>query len=196
MSIYLKLFLSFLKIGALCFGGGYGMIAMIRETVLAEGWLTEAELLSFIAVAESTPGPVAVNMSTFIGSSQAGILGSLIATFGVVLPSFIIILLIASLIHSLLKYKGVAAFLGGIRPCIVAMVLSTAITMGISTLFSARHTEAADILDPTGLIILAILILIHKAYESKKSKAPSPILMIVISAVLGMIFNLALEAII
>ncbi|MBR5817035.1 MAG: chromate transporter, partial [Clostridia bacterium] len=73
--IYLKLFLTFLKIGAVSFGGGYGMIAMIRDDCLANGWLTEGELLNFIAVAESTPGPIAVNIATFVGSSQAGILG-------------------------------------------------------------------------------------------------------------------------
>ena len=74
--IYLKLFLAFLKIGAVSFGGGYGMISLIRDDCLANGWLTEEELLNFIAVAESTPGPIAVNMATFVGSSQGGILGA------------------------------------------------------------------------------------------------------------------------
>ena len=90
--IYLELFLHFLKIGAVSFGGGYGMISLIRETVLENGWLTENEFLSFIAVSESTPGPLAVNMATFIGSSQGGVAGSFFATLGVILPSFIIIL--------------------------------------------------------------------------------------------------------
>ena len=76
MSIYLELFLVFLEIGAFSFGGGYGMISMIREKTLAHGWLTEAELLNMIAVAESTPGPIAVNMATFVGSTQAGFFGS------------------------------------------------------------------------------------------------------------------------
>ena len=106
----LKLFLTFLEIGAVSFGGGYGMISLIREKVLLHGWLSEAEFLSFIAVSESTPGPLAVNMATFIGSSQGGVLGALCATLGVVLPSFFIILLIAALIHDLLKYAGVEAF--------------------------------------------------------------------------------------
>ena len=119
--IYLKLFLTFLEIGAVSFGGGYGMISLIRETVLANGWLTEAQFLNFIAVSESTPGPLAVNMATFIGASQGGILGSLLATLGVVLPSFVIILLIAALLRSLLKYAGVSAFLSGVRPCVVAL---------------------------------------------------------------------------
>ena len=128
--MFLKLFLTFLEIGAVSFGGGYGMISLIREKVLLNGWLSEAEFLSFIAVSESTPGPLAVNMATFIGASQGGVLGALCATLGVVLPSFFIILLIAALIHDLLKYAGVEAFLSGVRPCVVALILSTALTMG------------------------------------------------------------------
>ena len=128
--MFLKLFLTFLEIGAVSFGGGYGMISLIREKVLLNGWLSEAEFLSFIAVSESTPGPLAVNMATFIGASQGGVLGAFCATLGVVLPSFFIILLIAALIHDLLKYAGVEAFLSGVRPCVVALILSTAFTMG------------------------------------------------------------------
>lgn len=90
----------FLMIGALSFGGGYGMVSLVRETVISNGWLTESEFLNFIAVSESTPGPLAVNMATFIGSTQGGILGSFIATLGVVLPSFIIILLIAAVLKT------------------------------------------------------------------------------------------------
>ena len=86
--MFLKLFLTFLEIGAVSFGGGYGMISLIREKVLLNGWLSEAEFLSFIAVSESTPGPLAVNMATFIGASQGGVPGAFCATLGVVLPSF------------------------------------------------------------------------------------------------------------
>ena len=95
--ILLQLFWNFLVIGAVSFGGGFGMISLVREVVLGHGWLTESEFLSFIAVSESTPGPLAVNMATFIGSSQAGLPGALVATLGVVLPSFVIILLVAAL---------------------------------------------------------------------------------------------------
>ena len=103
--IYLKLFLNFLMIGALSFGGGYGMVSLVRETVISNGWLTESEFLNFIAVSESTPGPLAVNMATFIGSTQGGILGSFLATLGVVLPSFVIILLIAAVLKNLMRYQ-------------------------------------------------------------------------------------------
>ena len=155
--MFLKLFLTFLEIGAVSFGGGYGMISLIREKVLLNGWLSEAEFLSFIAVSESTPGPLAVNMATFIGASQGGVPGALCATLGVVLPSFFIILLIAALIHNLLKYAGVEAFLSGVRPCVVALILSTAFTMGLSTLLGI--STAAETPSPAwrGIGILALL---------------------------------------
>ena len=141
--IYVELFWNFLMIGALSFGGGYGMISLVRETVLGRGWLTEGEFLSFIAVSESTPGPLAINMATFIGASQGGFWGALCATLGVVLPSFVIILLVASVLQNLMKYAGINAVLGGVRPCVVAMILATAINMALSTLlgFAGRSTD-------------------------------------------------------
>ena len=138
--IYVELFWNFLMIGALSFGGGYGMISLVRETVLGHGWLTEGEFLSFIAVSESTPGPLAINMATFIGASQGGFWGALCATLGVVLPSFVIILLVASVLQNLMKYAGINAVLGGVRPCVVAMILATAVNMALSTLAGqGRH---------------------------------------------------------
>ena len=183
--MFLKLFLTFLEIGAVSFGGGYGMISLIREKVLLNGWLSEAEFLSFIAVSESTPGPLAVNMATFIGASQGGVPGAFCATLGVVLPSFFIILLIAALIHDLLKYAGVEAFLSGVRPCVVALILSTAFTMGLSTLLGI--STAAETPSPAwrGIGILAILAGVRLIWQKARGKAPSPIGMILLSAVLG-----------
>ena len=106
--ICLTLFWNFLMIGTLSFGGGYGMISLVREVVLGHGWLTESEFLSFIAVSESTPGPLAVNMATFIGSSQAGLPGALTATLGVVLPSFVIILLVAAVLLAMVSCSVLA----------------------------------------------------------------------------------------
>ena len=185
--MYLKLFLTFLQIGAFSFGGGYGMISLIREKVLMYGWLTEEELLNMIAVAESTPGPIAVNMATFVGSAQGGFLGALFATLGVVLPSFIIILIIAALIRNLLKYAGVKAFLGGIRPCIVGLILATAITMFMSTVIGFCSIDDALAIDFKGIMIFTVLIAISAVAKSLFKKKPSPILMILISAGLGML---------
>ena len=102
MNILVKLFLTFLEIGAVSFGGGYAMIPLIREKVLMNEWMTESEFINIIAISESTPGPVAVNMATYIGSERGGIFGAMLATLGVVLPSFLIILLIFSPTISLL----------------------------------------------------------------------------------------------
>ena len=185
--IYLKLFLTFFEIGMFTFGGGYAMISLIRDKALSLGWLTEEELLNMIAVSESTPGPIAVNMATFVGSTQGGVLGSLVATLGVVLPSFIIILLVCALIRNFLKYKGVQAFLRGVRPCVVALILATAVTMAASTLLSFTTLTGGFAPDIRGIIILTILVAVALVFKKIKKKKPSPILMILISAGLGML---------
>lgn len=184
--ILLELFLVFFEIGALTFGGGYAMIPFVREQVLAHGWLTEEELLNMIAVSESTPGPIAVNMATFVGSEQAGILGSAAATLGVVLPSFIIILVISMLLKNFLKYKGVGAFLVGVRPCVVALILGTAINLFLSVLIGVGGADFELNVDIRGIIIFALVVIIATVFKKFKGKKPSPILMIAISACLGM----------
>ena len=185
--IYWKLFMEFAKIGAVSLGGGYGMIALIREMVLEYGWMTESDFTSFIAISESTPGPLAVNMATFIGSSQGGIAGSLCATVGVVLPSFVIILLIAAIMHNLLKYKGVQAFLTGVRPCIVARIFATGILMAIHTFCSVQL--AGDNLNPDirSIVVFGVLILTHVFVKKKCHQEPSPVAMIIVSALLGIL---------
>lgn len=185
--IYLQLFLTFLKIGVVSFGGGYGMISLIREEVLIHGWLTEETFLNFIAVSESTPGPLAVNMATFIGSSQGGILGSFLATLGVVLPSFVIILLISAVLKNILKYAGVQATLGGIRPAIVGLICATSITMMLSTIFGFSKLGDTMTIDYKGIIIFAVLAVIYLLVKKFKKKELSPIILILISAVLGML---------
>ena len=185
--IYLKLFLTFLEIGAVSFGGGYAMISLISEAVVSNGWLTEAEILNLVAVAESTPGPIAVNAATFVGATQAGILGSLCATFGVILPSFLIILLISALIRGLLQYAGVEAFLRGVRPCVVALILGTGITIALKTLLSIETVHSVPAPDWFGLLLFALLWVIRFFWKKKTKKAPSPILMILFSALFGIL---------
>ena len=185
--IYLTLFLEFFKIGLFCFGGAFGMIPIIEETVVKHSWLTSNDFYNLVGVCESTPGPIAVNMATYIGSVKGGILGSLVATLGVVLPSFIIILLVCALIRNFLKYNGVQAFLSGVRPCIVALILATAVTMAASTLLSFTTLTGGFAPDVRGIIILAILVAIAFAFKKIIKKKPSPILMILISAGLGML---------
>ena len=187
--IYFKLFLTFLEIGAVSFGGGYGMISLVREKVISNGWLTDGEFLNMIAVAESTPGPIAVNMATFVGSTQGGVLGSALATLGVILPAFIIMLIIASLIKNLLKYKGVQAVLGGIRPAVVGLIVATASTMILSTVIgvsaSGFSLSIPDMVKNIG--IFAAVVGAAALYKKLRKKKISPILLIVFSGVLGLI---------
>lgn len=185
--IYIKLFLTFLQVGAFSFGGGYGMISLIREKVLMHGWLSDEELLNMIAVSESTPGPIAVNMATFVGSAEGGVLGAFLATLGVVLPSFIIILLIAALIKNLLKYVVVKAFLCGIRPCVVGLILATAVTMLLRTLIGFVHIGDTLNFDLNAIIIFVSLIIVSSFLRIVFKKKPSPILMIIFSAGLGIL---------
>ena len=185
--ILLRLFLTFLKIGAVSFGGGYGMISIIKDDCLLNGWLTEEELLNFIAVAESTPGPIAVNMATFVGASQGGILGAFLSTLGIVLPSFIVILLIASVFTRLLKYAGVKATLGGIRPAIIAIILGTAGTMFLSLIFGIKTLDSTPTFDYKAFIVFGVITLLSFAYAKWKKRAASPILLIVLSGVMGLL---------
>lgn len=183
--ILLKLFLTFLGIGAVSFGGGYGMISAVREAVLQNGWLSEEEFMSFIAVVETTPGPLAVNMATFVGSSQAGMLGALLATLGVVLPSFVILLILAALTGRMLRFAGVNAFLSGIRPCVVALILGTAATMSLDTLLGFQGVSGGFHADLRAVFLLAFLFAVRFGAEKWLKKTPPPPLMILLSAVLG-----------
>ena len=112
--IYLELFLGFLKVSCFAFGGAYGAIPLIRDQVLAYGWLSDEALTYMIAVSESTPGPIIVNLATYIGSTKAGFPGAVIATLAVVLPSFFVILLITALLKNAVKNKYVQAVLRGL----------------------------------------------------------------------------------
>lgn len=126
----LKLFLSFLKIGAFSFGGGYAMLPLIEKEVIdVHGWITAKEFIDVLAVVEMTPGPVAINSATFLGYRVAGVLGSMVATIGVVLPSIVIILIIA---HFLTKFKDspyVDWAFKGIRPVVLGLIAAASISV-------------------------------------------------------------------
>lgn len=183
--IYLELFLGFLEVGCFSFGGAYGAIPLIRDVVLSYGWLDEEMLAYMIAVSESTPGPIMVNMATYIGSSQAGFLGALIATTAVVLPSFVVILLVTALLKNTLKNPHVKAVLQGLKPCVIGIVLATGIYMVLSNCFGGTASAALD-WKAIGVTAALAGIKIGFPYLTRKKKL-SPISLIVISAVLGII---------
>ena len=177
--ICLDLFLGFLKVGCFAFGGAYGAIPLIRDVVLSYGWLSDETLTYMIAVSESTPGPIMVNLATYVGSSQAGMLGAIVATLAVVLPSFIIILLVTALLKTALKNKYVQAALRGLKPCVIGIVLAT----GIYMVFGAISSVTVNV---QAITITALLIASMFGYKHFAKKKLSPILLIIISAVAGM----------
>lgn len=182
--IYLDLFLGFLKVGCFAFGGAYGAIPLIRDVVMSYGWMSDEMLTYMIAVSESTPGPIMVNLATYVGSYQAGFLGAVIATLAVVLPSFLIILLVTALLKTALKNKYVQAVLRGLKPCVIGIVLATGIYMVLGNCFG----KISDVRINIQAIIISILLVVSMiGYKHLKRKKLSPILLIIISAVAGII---------
>mgnify|MGYP003321900375 CR=1 FL=1 len=153
--IYLTLFCTFFLIGIFTFGGGYAMIPMITEQVTSKGWMSVSELQNFIAVSEMTPGPFAINISTFVGSKVGGAFGAVCATFGVVLPSLIIIIIVAMVLNKFLSNKYIKGALVGVRPIVMALILSTAITFLLKAVIPYENGVISDFnRESLGLIVL------------------------------------------
>ena len=130
MNILLDLFLTFAKIGVFTFGGGYAMIAMIENhCVERKKWISHDEMMNVTVIAESTPGPIAINAATFVGYKQAGFLGAVTATLGIVLPSFLIIFAVSSLLDHFLEITVIASAFKGIKIAVGILILDAAITM-------------------------------------------------------------------
>lgn len=184
MGIYLQLFYEFFKIGLFTFGGGYAMIPLVRDTAVNNGWLLADEFSSLIAVCESTPGPVAINMATYIGSLQGGILGSACATLGVVLPSFLIILLIASLLNKFTENKHFKNFIRGVKPVVTALILSTGLLLFVECIGINVSTFETN-LKIVSLIVFILIALSYIIVLKVFKKKISSIQLILIAAVLG-----------
>lgn len=151
--IPLRLFWEFLKIGAFTFGGGYAMLPLIQEAVLQNSWLTETQLVDFVAVSESTPGPFAINIATYVGVRTAGIPGALAATLGVVLPSFFIILLLSGCYKKFQSSRLVRGAMGGLKPAVVALIASALLSVGENVF------RFEDILQRENIVSAAILLI-------------------------------------
>ena len=139
--ICLELFVTFFKIGLFTIGGGYAMLPLIQADVQAHGWMTAEELVNFIAVSESTPGPFAVNVSTYVGAELAGLPGAFCATLGVVLPSFLIILLVARFYAAFRASAAVSGAMSGLRPAVIGMIGAAAVSVG-QTVFAPDGVQA------------------------------------------------------
>lgn len=181
--IYLDLFLGFLKVGCFAFGGAYAAIPLISDIVMSYGWLSDEMLTYMIAVSESTPGPIMINLATYVGTSQAGAPGALLATFAVVLPSFVIILIVTKVMERSIKNKYIQAVLRGVKPCMVGIILATGCRMIFENLFEIRFVS----IDIRALIMTAVLAVIYFVVGKRIKKGISPIMLILISAVLGIV---------
>ena len=181
--IYLKLFVAFLEVGLFSFGGGYVSIPLIREIVLSYGWMDDEMITHIIAVSESTPGPLMVNMATYVGSSQGGILGALIATLAVVLPAFLIIVLVMAILRRFISNRYFQAILGGMKPCIIGIIMAMGIYLMVQNCLGSNFS-GIDIM----AVIMAILLgVVYWGSRKIKKNGISPILLIIISAGAGVL---------
>lgn len=187
--IFLELFLTFFKIGLFTFGGGYAMLPLMQEEVLSHKWMEIDSLVNFIAVSESTPGPFAVNMATYIGSVKGGdfgvfgsIFGSFCATLGVVLPSFIVILIVAKCYEKFKNSSVVKGCMTGLKPAVVGLIGAAIIDIVLKVLVPTNITLSAfltpEFFVTVGIFILGTVLAFKKVH---------PIIIICISAVLGII---------
>lgn len=179
--IYWDLFWGFLQVGCFAFGGAYGAIPLIRDIVLSYGWLSDEALSYMIAVSESTPGPIMVNLATYIGSSQAGLPGAALATTAVVLPAFCIILLVMVVLKAAMKNPYVQAVLRGLKPCVIGIILATGLEL------IAANCLPSGSPDWKAIALTAILAAILFGSKPLLKKKLSPITLIIISALLGIL---------
>lgn len=186
--IYLQLFYTFFLIGLFTFGGGYAMIPMIQEQVVGNGWISEKALLDFIAISEVTPGPFAINISTFVGNSVGGVFGALCATIGVILPSLIIIIIVAIIMKKLVGNKFMQGALTGVKPIVLALILSTAILLFIKVIFFNGNAIKGDLqFDLKSLTLLLMLGGFLIIYKKTKKKSLGAIKLLGLAALFGLI---------
>ena len=185
---YLILFWVFFKIGAFTFGGGYAMLPLVQEEVLAHGWLTLEEIVNFIAVSESTPGPFAVNMSTYVGQETGGIFGAFCATLGVVLPSFGIVLAVAKCFDRFQNSRIVKGCMSGLKPAVVGLIGAALFNTGSAVFFP--EGISLDNLLQVSFGVSAVIFAVSLVLAFRKAH---PILVIVLSGVLGILAGYTID---
>ena len=181
MMIYFRLFWEFCKTGLFSVGGGLATLPFLYDISARTGWFTEAQLADMIAISESTPGPIGVNMATYVGFTTAGIPGALAATLGLVFPEIVIILIIATVLEKFRQNKYVDAAFYGLRPCSVALIAAAGYLV-------AKIALISDSMVNIKAVILFIVILVLTRWVPKV-KNWHPVFFIAISAVVGIVFN-------
>ena len=191
MMLYLRLFWEFFKTGLFAVGGGMATLPFLYDMSAKTGWFSPAQLADMIAVSESTPGPIGVNMATYVGFSTAGIPGAVLATLGLVTPSVIIILLIARVLHAFRQNRYVDAAFYGLRPYSVGLIAAAGLLVVRIALFDVElfHSTGAflDLLRPKALLLAALLLVLTNAV--KATKKLHPVVFILASAVLGVLLS-------
>ena len=185
--IYLELFWTYFKIGLFTIGGGHAMIPLIIREILGKGWMDSDMLLDFIAISESTPGAFAVNIATFTGMEMAGVLGALCATIGVVLPSFIIITLIVKLLYKFMKKKAVQEVFLGVRSSVTGLLMAVLLTLVFTVIFSMSTVYSASSFSMDWTALGMFIAMIPLAFIKLEGRKIHPIIIILISAILGLI---------
>ena len=186
--IYFQLFYTFFLIGLFTFGGGYAMIPMIQEQVVGNGWITEKALTDFIAISEATPGPFAINISTFVGNSVGGVFGAICATVGVILPSLIIIIIVAMIMKKFITNRFVKGALAGVRPIVLALILSTALLLLVKVIFFNGNAIKGDLqFDIKSFTLLLVLGGFMIIYRKVKKKSLGAIKLLGLAALFGLI---------
>ena len=194
--IFLELFWTFLKIGAFTFGGGYAMLPLVQDAVLKKGWLSEEAIIDFIAVSESTPGPFAINISTYVGTEKGGLFGAFCSTLGVVLPSFIIILIVAKCFEKFKTNKYVNGCMTGLKPAVIGLISSAVISIGTTVFFPngiTLRTLPETFIGALATPVFYLSAVIFLAMTVLALKKVNPIYIICISAVVGIAAGYTLE---
>ena len=184
--IFLQLFYEFFKTGLFAVGGGLATLPFLEDISQRTGWFTSAQLADMLAISESTPGPIGVNMATYVGFETAGILGALCATVGLVMPSVIIIVLISKVLAKFRTNTYVEAAFYGLRPASVAMVASAGIGVAMTTLLNLTASGFAVL--RWRELVLAVVILVLTNFVPKVKKF-HPIVFIALAAAVGIIFE-------
>ena len=197
--IYLTLFIEFFKVGLFSFGGGFGMIPLIQDAVIRHNWMSEDAFYNFIGVCESTPGPIAVNMATYVGYTVGGVPGAIVATIGEVTPSIIVILIVAAMLAKFRDSQYVANAFYGLRPASTGLIgaACAGVMLQVITGITSASQEDSILMKFSwdGAIswrgiILALVLLVFTRYI-KKTKDLHPIIFIGVSAVIGVVFHFA-----
>ena len=189
--ILLRLYLEFFKTGLFAVGGGMATLPFLKEIGESTGWYTYSDLLNMLAVSESTPGPIGINMATYVGYTVAGIPGVLAATIGEVTPSVIVILIVAAVLKQFRDSKIVNRAFYGLRPASTGLITAAALTVTLNTLVFPNGTEAGFVLADVNFIGIVLgVVLWVLTNKVKKVKGLHPIVFILFSAVVGVIFSM------